>query len=71
MSIENYYKKQSTKTLKLLKEHFEDPDIIEEVGIESADAHLEAIKFELMKRDLKKVTKALNKKNLLEDETKI
>lgn len=53
MKIEDFYKKQSTKVLKLIKEHFEDPDIIEEVGIESADTHLEAIKFELMKRQLK------------------
>ena len=63
--LANFLKRQSYKKLKALQEFYENR--IMELAMNDEEEHgenivLEAIKFEVMKRDLKKVTRELNKK---------
>ena len=67
--LEDYMKKQSMKILRGLKEYYENEISELELNDENADgqkAILEAVKFEIMVRNLKKVTNKLNKLNLYE-----
>lgn len=62
--LKDYMKKQSLKTLRGLKEIYENEILELELNDENADgqkAILEAVKFEIMVRELKKVTNKLNK----------
>ena len=63
MTIEEYMKKQSMKTLKGLREIYKDKIIDLEINGEDASGErtiLEAVKFEIMVRNMKKVTRQLN-----------
>lgn len=62
-AIKKFMKKQSMKTLKGLKEIYKDKIIDLEMNSEDASGErtiLEAVEFEIMLRDLKKITKRLN-----------
>ena len=64
--LKEYMKKQSMKTLKGLREIYKDKIIELEMNNEDATTSvektiLEAVEFEIMVRELKKVTKRLNK----------
>lgn len=62
--LKDYMKKQSMKTLKGLREFYKNKIIDLEMNSEDASGErtiLEAVEFEIMVRNLKKVTKELNK----------
>ena len=62
--LKEFMKKKSMKTLKGLREFYKDKIIDLEMNSEDASGErtiLEAVKFEIMVRNLKKVTKELNK----------
>ena len=64
--LKEFMKKQSMKTLKGLREIYKDKIIELEMNNEDATTSvektiLEAVEFEIMVRELKKVTKRLNK----------
>ncbi len=68
--LKDYMKKQSLKTLRGLKEIYENEILELELNDENADGHkaiLEAVKFEIMVRELKKAAKQLNKINPFEE----
>lgn len=68
--LKDYMKKQSLKTLRGLKEIYENEILELELNDENADgqkAILEAVKFEIMVRELKKAAKQLNKINPFEE----
>lgn len=63
--LKDYMKKQSIKTLKGLEEFYKNQIFEKECNEEEANEEkmiLDAVKFELMVRSLKKVTKELNRK---------
>ena len=64
MELKKYLQKQSLKTLKGLRAHYEEDIInLELEGYEAEKEReiLESVKFEIMVRDLKRVTNKLNK----------
>lgn len=68
--LKDYMKKQSMKTLKGLKEIYENEILELELNDENADgqkAILEAAKFEIMVRDLKKLKRRLNSNKALRE----